>query len=96
MTLQKLIKKTIFSIIGLAIILIIVGGFFTTANVMINNYLALGQLENDDTMFMFMQLYNNTLKPIVKLLVVCIASWTVIKILFNINKYLKNNSIEED
>lgn len=85
----KTIRKSLISFLILIFILIILEGFCSAANTLINNYLALGQLEQDDGMWVFMELYNNTLKPIVNILVVIVTVSTTIKILYNINKDIR-------
>jgi hypothetical protein len=61
-------KKLIFTIaLKLVIFISIMAVVFTISNsigVIINNNIALGQMENNNETFMLMELYNNIVKPI--------------------------------
>ena len=59
----QFIKKLLIKIVILVILFTAVITFLNAGGVIINNYIALGQMENSDGMFILMEMYNNCIKP---------------------------------
>lgn len=54
----------------------------------ISNEIAMGQMQNDNTLFMLMETYNN-LRPIVSLIYGCIVVWFAATVGLDIYKFIK-------
>ena len=88
------VKKLIIKIIIFVIATVLLGAIANAMNTIIANYLALGQMENSDEMFVFMETYNNGIRPALVFaytaIVLCIVIDTGIDI-YNYVYQLKKN-----
>ena len=99
MTCRSYFIKLVILFVALFIILAGVQCVTTIANTIISNHLALGQLENDDAGYIFMELYNNLLRPCGSVLVfalylslfVLFAYYTIKFIITEFRKGKNNN-----
>ena len=91
MTTAKFVRRVVILLIVSILIGIIVWGVSNTANTLISNYLAVGQLENDDASFMFMELYSNVIKPVGKILLILVYSCIGLIGATTTYKFIKNN-----
>lgn len=86
---RKFLVYTI--IIGMIILLLSLTAVFieNTFNVIINNQLAVGQLENSDYTFMLMNLYCNIIKPIGTIILISINFILIVLEGINVYKLIK-------
>ena len=90
MSTEKFIKKLVIKIIVLVIVIAAVTTFLTAGGTIINNYIALGQMENNDGMFVLMEMYNNFLKPTLHVVVYAVTASVVIFTGLDIYKFIKS------
>ena len=89
------IKKLLIKIAILVILFTAVITFLDVGSAIINNYIALGQMETSDRMFILMQMYTNFIKPTLLVITYSIAAITVVTIGFDIYKFIKTNRKKE-
>ena len=63
MTKEKLVKKIIVRAIMLIIVVGFVSSLSNSVGAIVNNYVAIDQMQNDDVAFIVKEMYNNFLKP---------------------------------
>lgn len=97
MTTEKLVKKLIMRIIILIVVLVFVNSLSNSVGAIVNNYIAIDQMQNDDFAFIIKEMYNNFLKPICSLVgaitvgaVIGISTYDVIKFIKKKKEDLKN------
>lgn len=90
MNLEKLIKKTVIKFIVLVIVLATVLSFNAVCSTIIEQYLALGTLENSGLLFAVHELYNNWFKPITTFILIIVVLWFIGTNSYNFIKYFKN------
>ena len=89
MSTKRFITKTATRVIVLTIVFIVIFNLMGVFDTMISNELALGQMENSNEAFAFIQIYNGTIKPIVNLALSLGASAMVISIILDTYKFIK-------
>lgn len=94
-TLSSLILKIAKRVLIIVLAFMIVAGFMTTVNVIIENQLAINQLENNNGFFIFMTSYNNFIIPIITFIpyifVIWFSVYTIIDILKLAKEYSNND-----
>lgn len=85
MSRKQFIKKIATRAIVLTILLVVIVNFLGAFGTIISNELALGQMENSNEMYLLMELYNNTIKPVGYVLI--IASSLIIATLTAMDTY---------
>lgn len=86
MTIKKFIIKNTIKVIVFIIISTIEMTLLQSP--VISNEIAMGQMQNDNTLFMLMETYNN-LRPIVSLIYGCIVVWFIATLGLDIYKFIK-------
>lgn len=86
MTTEKFVKKIIMRMIILIVVLVFVNSLSNSVGAIVNNYIAIDQMQNDDFAFIVKEMYNNFLKPfcsfagtITVVAVIGISTYDVIK-----------------
>ena len=91
----KMYVKRVLIILAITVILNTIACCSMSAiSTVINNYLAVEQLENDDTAFLLMDTYTNLIKPIVETIVItCYAALMLyfVFITYKVIKTIKEN-----
>lgn len=90
MSTKKFIVRTVTSllcIIFLTFIILSVGNVFDT---IIENELAMGQLEHDNEGYVSYLLYTNTLRPLANMILAFVDGALVLSIISNSIKFIKN------
>ena len=94
-TFSNLILKITKRVLIIVVAFLIVNGFMTTANVIIENQLAINQLENNNWFFMIMTSYDNFIIPIITFIpyifIIWFSVYTVIDILKLAKEYSNND-----
>lgn len=90
MSRKQFITKTATRVIVLTIVFIVIFNLMGVFDTMISNELALGQMENSNEAFAFIQIYNGTIKPLVSLAMSLAASAMVIFTILDIYEFIKN------
>jgi hypothetical protein len=83
MTNRKYIGKLLKCIIVLLITTTLITGFLNAADAIISNDLAMGQLENDNTLFIMMEMYNHTFRTTMNAILLSIYIWNIGSMIFN-------------
>lgn len=104
MTTKKFIVRLCLILVCFSILTIAALSVSNIANTIIQNHLAIGQLENDDTGFIFMETYNGLIRPCGMIvlsacyfvMIVLVLLYVVKFIQFKINLKKEVNSYEED
>lgn len=91
----QFIKKLLIKIAILVILFTAVTTFIDAGSAIINNYIALGQLENSDGMFILMEMYNNFIKPTLLVVTYSIAVVILVNIAIDIYKFIRTNRKKE-
>ena len=89
-------KKTLITKIMIyTIVLIVIGAALSLVfdNAIINNYIALGQMNNSDEAYLFMEYYNKA-KTIVFTIYSFITVFVIGKFIYNTYKFIKNKKGE--
>lgn len=93
MSRKQFITRITIRTIALAIILVVMLNFLGAFDAIVSNKLALGQMENSNEAYLFIQLYNNTIRPIccaiatvASIAIVALAATDTYKFLKTINK----------
>ena len=89
MSTNNFIKRTIIKAVLLIIAAIIISTVSVTIDTIISNNLALGQMENDDGLYVMMELYQNTLQPILTLVFTIVIVTISFTIGLDIYKFIK-------
>jgi hypothetical protein len=89
MTTESFIKKLLKHIIILIIAIAVISGIESGLGVIINNHIHLSQMTNDDVAFMIMEIYNNTIKPLLNAIKITFYLWNIIAIVYIIFKFIK-------
>jgi hypothetical protein len=89
MTTEKFVKKTIVRIVVMILISVFAFSFMNASNAIISNYVALGQMENSDGMFIFMEIYNNAIRPIMVGILTAVIGYGVGMIVYDTYKFIK-------
>ena len=96
MTTGTFIIKTAIKLIILTTIIAYIICFLDVCGVIISNNIALGQMENSDSAYVFMELYNNTIKPCSYGLITLIILYGVGSIGYNAYKFIKTKTKEKN
>jgi hypothetical protein len=86
MTTKKFIYKTIIKILIYAIISMI--AIFILTNPIITNHIALGQMQNDDTLYLLMDAYYK-IRPFVSFIYNCVTALFVGTIIYDTYKFIQ-------
>ena len=89
MTTERFVKKTIVRIAIVIIISIFAFNFMNTADAIISNHLALGQMENSDGMFVLMEMYEKVIQPIMLYIVTFAIGYNIGTITYDTYKFIK-------
>ena len=89
MTTEKFVKKTIVKMIVIVLISVFAFSFMNASNAIISNYVALGQMENSDGMFIFMEMYKNAIQPTMLGIVAVVIGYNVGVIIYDTYKFIK-------
>ena len=92
----QFIKKLLIKIAILVILFTAVITFLNAGGVIINNHIALGQMENSDGMFILMEMYNNFFKPTLLVVTYTVTAITCVTIGFDIFKFVKTYRKKEN
>ena len=96
----KFIKKLLIKIAILIILFTAVSAFLGAISTIMNNHIALGQLENSDEMFVVLELYNNFIKPtifVVEYTITAIICFTIGVDVYNFLKTtIKRRKIKDE
>ena len=90
MTTEKFIKKIIIKAIILIILTTFIVSFTNSMDALVSNYIALGQMENDDVMFVVMETYNNAIRPTATFAYTAITLYIIATFGIDIVKFIKN------
>ena len=91
-TFSNLILKITKRVLIIVVAFLIVNGFMTTASVIIENQLAINQLENNNWFFMIMTSYDNFIIPIITFIPYIFVIWFSIYTIIDILKLAKEYS----
>ena len=86
-TMRFIIKIIIFASISIIALIL------SSANPIITNEMAMGQMENSNELYLAMDMYNN-IKPIISIIYGCIATWFVGTTVYDIYKFIKTETKE--
>ena len=89
MTTSKFVTKLVVLVVVALLLGIVVCGLSNTANTIISNYLAIEQLENDDAGFIFMNVYQNIVRPIGSIIVTAIYFCIIVVVAMNTYNFIK-------
>ena len=92
----QFIKKLLIKIAILVILFTAVITFLNAGSAIINNYIALGQMENSDGMFILMEMYNNFIKPTLLVVTYSVALIVSVTIATDVYKFIKINRKKEN
>ena len=92
----QFIKKLLIKIAILVILFTAVITFLNAGSAIINNYIALGQMENSDGMFILMGMYNNFIKPTLLVVTYTVTAITSVTLGLDIYKFVKTNKRKEN
>lgn len=90
MTTEKFIKKIILKAIIFIILTTFIISFTNSMDALASNYITLGQMENDDVMFVVMETYNNAIRPTATLAYTAITLYIITTFGIDIFKFTKN------
>jgi hypothetical protein len=96
MTTEKFVKKTIVRIVAMILISVFAFSFMNASNAIISNYVALGQMENSDSMFIFMEIYNNAIRPGMVGILTAVIGCGVGAIIYDTYKFIKKRNGEKE
>lgn len=96
MTTRKYVGKLLKCIIILIIATTLITGFLNAVDAIISNDLAMGQLEDSNTMFIMMEMYNHTFTTTINAILVSIYIWNVGSIIFNTCVFIKEKYKERE
>lgn len=88
---KKFITKTAIKIVIFVVAMIFVTALLHSINPILTNQIALGQMQNSDEAFVFMNTYNN-IKPIANLALTLVCVWFGYTIVRDTYKFIKNIS----
>lgn len=92
----QFIKKLLIKIAILVILFTAVITFLNAGGAIINNHIALGQMENSDGMFVLMEMYNNFFKPTLLVVTYTVTAIICVTIGFDIFKFIKTYRKKEN
>ena len=95
LTTEKFIKRTVIRVIIIVIITTFLTSFLNVANTLVSNALALGQMENSDTMFALMKMYTGAIRPTVLGILIVVIGYNILSIAYNTYKFIKQKQGEE-
>lgn len=85
----QFIKTLLIKIAILVILFTAVITFLNAGGAIINNHIALGQMENSDGLFILMEMYNNFFKPTLLVVTYAVTAITCVTTGFDIYKFIK-------
>ena len=88
---KKFITKTAIKIVIFVVVMILVAGLLHSISPIMTNQIALGQMQNSDEAFVFMNTYNNV-KPVANLVLTLVCVWFGYTIIHDVYKFIKNIS----
>ena len=89
MTTEKFIKKAVIKLIILIIVCVGISTFLSAGSAILGNYVALGQMENNDALFILMEMYMNFFKPTLSVVLIMVSVYLVVGINIDIYKFIK-------
>lgn len=96
MSLKKFVTYMMILVFLFVILSVVCTIASTSIDTLIGNYLAVGQLENNDEAWMEMNLYMNVVRPLISSLFVTISSILFVGCIFLTIKYFKESRTEKD
>lgn len=96
MTSRKYIGKLLKCVIILLIATTLITGFLNAIDAIISNDLAMGQLENDNNLFVMMEMYNHTFRTITNAILISIYIWNIGSMIFNTCVFIKTKYKERE
>lgn len=90
MTTEKLVKKLIVRAIVLIVVLVFVNSLSNSVGAIVNNYIAIDQMQNDDVAFIVNEMYNNFLKPFCSFAGAITVGLIVGSSTYDVIKFIKN------
>lgn len=94
MTTNKFITKTIIKLVAFVVISIVVAILINSINPIVNNDLAIGQMENSDALFIIYETYNRII-PLMWGIYGVISTVIFCRIGFDIYKFIKIRIMEK-
>lgn len=88
MTIEKFIKKTLSRIVIIIILTILLTGIMAAGDAIVNNEIAMGQLENSNFNFMILETYHNVIRPVANGALVVVYIWNIGLIIINSIKFI--------
>lgn len=89
MSTKRFVVRMLIRFSILIVALIIISNYTNTLGAIANNELALGQMENSTEAFLFVEIYNGTIKPLITLVISLITSFVVIRTVRDTYKFIK-------
>lgn len=86
---KQILTRIIFSTVAFILLAIIFSSMIVTFDTMLNNYLAIGQLENDDGSWILFQMYQNIGRPTMNILSIAISFSYLLYLSLNIFRFFK-------
>lgn len=96
MTTNKFIKKIIIKVVVLIIVCMGVFTFLSASGTILQNYIALGQMENEDSFFIINEMYNTFLEPVLRFGVYAFIGFQGYCIIEDINIYISKNKEKKE
>ena len=93
---NKLIKKIIIKILILIIVFTGTFTFLSASGTILQNYIALGQMENEDSLFIINEMYNTFLEPVLRLGAYAFIGFQGYRIIEDINIYILKNKEKKE
>ena len=90
MTTEKFVKKLIVRAIILIVVLVFVNSLSNYVGAIVNNYIAIDQMQNDDVAFIVKEMYNNFLKPFCSFVRAITIGLVVGSSSYDVIKFIKN------
>ena len=96
MSTERFVRKLLIRIVVLIIICTITFSLNGAITTILNNHIAIGQLENDDVAFLTMELFNNALRPSINIIGVVVIIAVVASSIYDTIKFIKNKRMTNE
>lgn len=96
MSTERFVRKLLIRIVVLIIICTITFSLNGAITTILNNHIAIGQLENDDAAFLTMELFNNALRPSINIIGVVVIIAVVASSIYDTIKFIKNKRMTNE
>ena len=87
---QKFVRRLITRILILIFLSVFIFTFLAAASAITSNYIAAGQMENNDELFIIHEMYNKFFRPTLITAFVLIIIYNVIQISITIYKFIRS------